>query len=272
MESPIHKPQRRKQGMKLIFLMAIKCIFAGSMIETSLAPYKDFLEEGTYVGFDSTQYATLPKSRYETFKAAFEGIEAIDHPLIVELGTSRSFNHGGLVGCNSDDVRYWMPERPDTWDWGAGFFTRMAATALSHKEVEIHTVDLSSSHIQRCKVMTADFSNIRYHVSDSVTFLKKSRFPRKIHLLYLDTGDMTPIEPTARLQLEEAKVIVSRDLIAEGGYILLDDVKNQTPQQFGETSQLGKSKYSLPFLLENGFEMVMNDYQVLLKKKSGCGI
>ena len=78
---------------------------------------------------------------------------------------------------------------------------------------------------------------------------------------------MTPIEFTARLQLEEAKVIVARDLILEGGYILIDDVKNQTPQKFGAASKLGKSQYSLPFLLENGFELVMDEYQALLRKK-----
>jgi hypothetical protein len=254
--------------MKLLLLAAIHCVYAESRIESQLAPYKNFLECGTYEGFDASQYASIPKSRYDTFKAAFEKIETIDHPTIVELGTTRSFNHGGLVGCNSDDIRYWMPEDPSTWDWGAGFFTRMAASALSHKDVTIHTVDISSSHIQRCKVIMADFSNVRYHVSDSIAFLKTCNFPRKIHLLYLDTGDMTPIEPTARLQLAEAKVIVKRNLIAEGGYILIDDVKNQTPKKFGETSNLAKSKYSLPFLLENGFEILMDEYQVLLQKKT----
>jgi hypothetical protein len=253
--------------IKLILLTVIQLVYAESTVETHLSPYKDLLEWGTYEGFDSTQYASNPKSRYETFKAAFELIETIDHPTVVELGTSRSFNHGGLVGCNSDDVSYWMPEDPTTWDWGAGFFTRMAATALRHKEIDIHTVDISHSHIQRCKAMTADFSNIQYHVSDSVAFLKTCNFPCKIHLLYIDTGDMTPIEPTACLQLEEAKVIVARNLIADGGYILIDDVKNQTPKKFGETSNLGKSKYSLPFLLENGFELLMDEYQVLLRKK-----
>lgn len=251
--------------MILILLTAIRLAYAESTIETHLAPYKNFLERGTYEGFNATQ--SKPKSRYETFKTAFELIEQIDHPTIVELGTTRSFNHGGLIGCNSDDIRYWMPEYPETWDWGAGFFTRMAATALNHKEIKIHTVDISAQHITRCKVMTADFSNIQYHISDSVTFLKKCKFPHRIHLLYLDTGDMTPIEPTARLQLEEAKVIVSRNLIAEGGYILIDDVKNQTPKQFGETSDLGKSKYALPYLLENGFDLLMDEYQVLLQKK-----
>lgn len=258
---------RRSLTALLPLLLCPLALQADSSLESKLAPYKTFLEWGTYSSSDWSAFSVLPQSRYETFKVAFELIEKMDNPTIVELGTSRSFNHGGLVGCNSSDASYWMPQDPSTWDWGAGFFTRMVATALQGKKAMIYTVDLCCDHIQRCKIMTQDFSNIRYYVSDSVTFLKKCHFPQKIQLLYLDTGDMTPIDPTARLQLEEAKVIVERDLIAVDGYILIDDVKNQTPKQYGEVSNLGKSKYALPYLLEHGFEIVMDEYQVLLKKK-----
>ena len=192
----------------------------------------------------------------------------MDGQIIVELGTSRSFTHGGLPGCNKDDPIYWTPLQPENWDWGAGFFTRMVATSLSHLRPMIHTVDLSPSHIERCKIMTSDFSHlITYHVANSLDFLQNWPSSESIDLLYLDTGDMTPIEPTAQLQLEEAKIIVERDLISKNGYLLIDDVRNQTPKKFGETSELGKSKYSLPYLLSHGFEIVMDEYQVILKKK-----
>ncbi len=253
--------------LQMTYSARILC--AESDVESQLAPYKNFLQQGTYEGTDWSQLPRVPASRYESFKVTFEYLAAMNHPLvIVELGTSRSFNHGGLIGCNSDDTSYWMPYNPATWDWGAGFFTRMAALALANYPVTIHTVDLVSAHINRCKYMTSDFPYIRYHVSDSVIFLKKCHFPSGIDLLYLDTGDMTPLEPTARLQLEEAKVIVERNLIAPQGYILIDDVRNQTPKKFGETSDLGKAKYSLPFFLENGFELVMDEYQVLLRRKT----
>ena len=188
--------------------------------------------------------------------------------VIVELGTSRSFTHGGHPGCNLDDTRFWTPDQPENWDWGAGFFTRMVATSLSYLKPEIHTVDLISTHIDRCKYMTQEYQDlITYHVSSSVDYLARCRFPKGIDLLYLDTGDMTPIEPTALLQLEEAKKIVKRNLMAPKGIILIDDVRNQTPRKFGDTSGLGKSKYALPYLLEHGFEIIMDEYQVLLQKK-----
>ena len=71
------------------------------------------------------------------------------------------------------------------------------------------------SHIARCKIMNQDRDNITYHVSSSEDFLKN--LDKKVDLLYLDTGDMTPIEDTAQLHLREAKIIVERDLLAEWG-------------------------------------------------------
>lgn len=232
-----------------------------------LEPFRSYLEWGTYSGQDWSSLSQLPKSRYDSFSEAFSQFEKNGGKIVVELGTTRSFTHGGLPGCNLDDPVFWQPDHPETWDWGAGFFTRMAALSLHHLHPEIHTVDLIPSHIERCKLMTADLTDIiSYHLSDSCQFLSSCHFPEGIDLLYLDTGDMTPIEPTALLQLEEAKLVVERNLISEGGLILIDDVRNRTPKQFGESSDLGKSKYSLPYLLEHGFEIVMDEYQVLLRK------
>lgn len=230
-----------------------------------LVRYEHLLEEGTYQGQDWSAFKVRPKSRAHTFLRAFEHFEAYQGRIVVELGTTRSFVHGGLVGCNSDDTKYWTPEQPKNWDWGAGGFTRMAAECLQHLNPVIHTVDLARSHIERCKVMTSDYASIlQYHVCSSLDFLKTCQF--KIDLLYLDTGDMWPIDPTAELQLEEAKIIVERDLLADGGIILIDDVRNQTPKQFGEASDLGKSKYAIPYLLAHGYELVEDEYQVILKK------
>ena len=241
-------------------------LFADSASSSFLEPYKEYLEEGTYQGQDWSSFSILPKSRYETFAFAFEKITK-KRPLIVELGTSRSFTHGGHPGCNLSDPIFWTPNHPENWDWGAGFFTRMVSICLAHQEPEIHTVDLIRDHIERCKVMTSDYRNlITYHVASSEDFLSQCSFSRGIDLLYLDTGDMTPIEPTALLQLAEAKIIVQRNLMTKGGILLIDDVRNQTPKKFGEMSDLGKAKYSLPYLLQNGFELVMDEYQIVLRK------
>jgi hypothetical protein len=252
--------------MGLIFLCNVVLIHADVVIDQIIDTYKDYLESGTYVGFDWSIYSVKPQSRHYTFKMAFEHFKNNNGHVVVELGTSRSFVHGGHPGCNQDDVYYWTPDEPKNWDWGAGFFTRMAAECLSHLNPIIHTVDLIGTHIERCKIITADFRNyVVYHVASSVDFLKNCA-PQSIDLLYVDTGDMTPIEPTALLQLEEAMVIVEGDLLSPHGIILIDDVRNQTPKQFGELSELGKAKYSIPYFLSHGFEIIADEYQVILQK------
>jgi len=203
-----------------------------------------------------------PKSRYYSFKYCFQYFNK-KNPVIVELGTSRSFVDGRFEGCNSDDVKYWDKNDPEKWDWSAGFFTKVFSNLFPN--TEIHTVDLMKNHIDRCKIMTNDKKNIIYHVASSEDFL--NTFDKKIDLLYLDTGDMTPIEETAQLHLREAKIIVRKKMINNGGIILIDDVKSVTPKQNGEISDFGKAKYSLPYFLENGFEIVINEYQTILRKK-----
>lgn len=254
-------------------ILLISSLFLSCIHATQSAPilekYKDYLEEGTYAGQDWSKFESLPLSRYETFKCAFEHFEKNNGRVIVELGTSRSFTHGGHIGCNKNDTSYWYPNNPEHWDWGAGFFTRMAIECLQGCNPVFHTVDIMAEHINRCRVITAPFSKyIQYHVCSSLDFLKrKSIKAESIDLLYLDTGDMTPIEPTAQLQLAEARIIVERNLVSPNGIILIDDVRNQTPKKFGETSDLGKSKYSIPYLLDHGFKIIADGYQIILAKK-----
>lgn len=236
-------------------------------INAVLDKYKDFIVKGT-LDTDWSGVSRIPLSRYDTFKTAFEHVAKHNGKVVVELGTTRSFVHGGLPGCNLDDIGYWTPNNPENWDWGAGCFTRLAAECLSPLGIQIHTVDICQNHINRCRIITQDVNRtIQYYVASSVDFLASCNFPGGIDLLYIDTGDMTPIEPTAQLQLQEAMMIVKRNLLSPNGIILLDDVGNQTPRKFGETSSLGKSKYALPYLLNHGFEILQYEYQVILMRK-----
>ena len=215
-------------------------------------------------------FGRVPKTRYDTFKYcvdAFNALPPTEPRVIVELGTSCSFVDGRFPGCNSDDVKYWQPEKPEIWDWSAGLFNRVFATCSKQPQFILHTVDLEPTHIQRCKVMTAAFAdNIQYHVCPSEHFLS-SIPPKSIDLLYLDTGDVMPVEPTAELHLREAQLIVKNNVMKDTGLILIDDVRNLAPKkEGGEISDFGKAKYSIPYLLQNGYEMVMDEYQVILKK------
>ncbi len=238
------------------------------VMQSKLSKYKEFLREGTISGQNFSVFKKYPKMREYTFDKAFTHFINKKGKVIVELGTTRSFTHGGLVGCNKDDPIYWTPDQPENWDWGAGAFTRVCAESLEHMNIEFHTVDLIRSHIARCKLITQPFSGfINYHVCSSLIFLRDCSFDHGIDLLYIDTGDMTPIEKTAQLQLEEAIIICERDLISKNGIIVIDDIRNTAPFAQGEKSRFGKGKYSIPYFLNHGFEILHDEYQMILKKK-----
>jgi len=234
-----------------------------------LEEYRNFLEKAlSYYYCDMTflkYFKKIPKTRYYTFNYALNYIKANNLKNIIELGTSRSFVDGRFEGCNEDDIKYWNPDDPSKWDWSAGLFTRVFSECLNEEDVNITTVDFVKSHIERSKIMTDGLNNLNYVVSTSEDFLKN--YEGKADVIYLDTGDMTPVEDVALLQLLEAHIIVDRDLLNPNGLLIIDDVYNPAPKQNGEESDYGKAKYSIPYLLENDFEVLVNEYQVILKKK-----
>jgi hypothetical protein len=231
--------------------------------------FKEYLDKAlTYYHSDDKNlkyFGRIPKSRYHTFKFCTDYIVNKNFKSIVELGTSRSFVDGRFEGCNSDDIKYWEPNNMEKWDWSAGCFTKVFSSIFSNsQEIKIHTVDIASSHINRCRYMNKDANNIIYHIDNSINFL--NNYNGKIDVLYLDTGDMTPINETSKLQLEEAKIIVKRNLISDDGLILIDDVRSCVPLDNGENVEFGKGCLSIKYLIENGFDMVMDEYQTILKK------
>ena len=135
------------------------------------------------------------------------------------------------------------------------------------KKFKITTVDISPISISISKVITA--SNSR-HIEYITTSSEKAiaAFPSEsIDLLYLDTGNMD--EATAQLHLREAKLIIEKRIVKDSGLILIDDVRN--PYMLLNnitTDKLGKSKYALPYFIKNNYEILHDEYQVVLIKKS----
>ncbi len=225
----------------------------------NIEQYKKFLDHDTN---DGMGHEDESKSRYQSFKKCIDFLSVKSNPEVLELGTSRSFVGGAFVGCNSDDTSYWNPNDFTKWDFGAGVFTLI----FGQTNCRLTTVDLISEHIKRCKIMT-DSLNIKCNhvVSDSTAFLENTQ--KKYDLIYLDTGDMWPIEPSENLQLEEAKIIIERNLLSIDGIILIDDVLNHTPKKLGNlNNKFGKSTKSIPYLLSNNFKIMFEGYQYILQK------
>jgi hypothetical protein len=238
------------------------------MSENTLDKYKIYLEKALQYYYDDLTflrlYKRLPKSRYDTFKFLIEYIETNNLKKIVELGTIRSYVDGRFEGCNMDDTKYWDENNPEKWDWSAGLFSKVLSECLP--ETEIDTVDINSDHLKRCKHINKNNKNINYIHKPSELYLKD--YEGKLDIIYLDTGDMNPVEDVALLQLLEVQLIVNNNLLSTNGLIIIDDVYNPIPKNEGEESLYGKSKYSIPFLLSSGFEILMDEYQMILKIKS----
>lgn len=235
----------------------------------NIMKYKDYLDNAMGYYYDKLTflkfYQREPHSRFYSFKYVIEYIKANKFKNILELGTSRSYVDGRFEGCNMSNDKYWEPNNPDKWDWSAGLFTKIFSEEFNDK-INFDTLDSNKEHLRRCKVMLGEnHKHVNFIKSTSEDYLRIT--DKKYDVIYLDTGDMTPVEETALLQLIEANIIVERELLNKNGLLVIDDVRNPTPKIAGETNNLGKAKYSIPYLLENDFEIIMDEYQVILKKK-----
>jgi len=235
--------------------------------------YNNFLKNALFKYYSEqtfiSHYNRIPKQRDETFSYCINYLNDRNDIKIVELGTSRSFVDGNFHGCTINDLKYWESNSLDKWDWSAGLFTKYFSDVLTERGIKFNmtTVDINKEALSICETITNDNKKyINYINNSSEEFIKKC--PKKsIDLLYLDTGDMN--EKTALLHLREAVLLVENQIIKDDGLILIDDVRNPSMLVRNvEKNKFGKSKYSIPYLLCNGYEIIMDEYQVILKKKN----
>ena len=221
--------------------------------------FKDYFSDEIFIKY----YNKIPKFRDYTFNYCINYFKNKDFIHIVELGTTRSFVEGKFKGCLKTDLKYWEPNNLEKWDWGAGIFTKHISDILleNNKNFLIDTVDISKNSLFISQTMTNNCNKINFHEESSIDFLKKCK-EKSIDLLYLDTGNMN--ETTAILHKEESEIIIKNNILKDDGLILIDDVKN--PHSPFSRKNLGKSKYSIPNFLKNGYEYVIDEYQVILKK------
>ena len=171
---------------------------------------------------------------------------------IVELGSSRSFVNGNMDGCLSSDIKYWHPYEPFKWDWGAGIFTKVFCENLMDKNYNLYTIDPDKNANAIVKIMCQNNENVKVVNDISTNFL--TNFSGKIDFLYMD--HMETSEEAAIIHLNDIKLVIERNLMAYDGVILIDDV--------GENIYSGKGKYSIPYLLQNNYKILIHEYQVLM--------
>ena len=230
--------------------------------------YKEYLDKAMSYYYSDMEflkcYKKVPKSRYYSFKYILDYMKENKLGNILELGTCKSFVDGRFEGCNSSDTKYWEPGNPEKWDWSAGLFTRVFAETLKGTNVKLTTVDSCKSYIDRSRLMCKKFKNVEYVCKSPEDYLKECN--QKFDVIYINSGNLNPVEDMAIAQLLEVHLIESYELLNKNGIIIFNDVRNPLPMRDGEENHYGRSKYSIPFLLENNYELLFDEYQVILKK------
>lgn len=119
---------------------------------------------------------------------------------------------------------------------GDGSMTRLFGEYVQNNGGHIWTCDIEPSHIENCKIATAEYKDsITYVVDDSLNFLKN--FQEEIDFLYLDSLDGIHSEAHEH-QLKEIQLVIER--LSGNSIVLLDDLGHKT-------------NLSIPFLKERGW-------------------
>jgi hypothetical protein len=147
----------------------------------------------------------------------------------------------------------------DVSKFGDGWSTLNWEYYCKKTNSKLYVVDIDEGHLSKSKEIVPPSELVEYTKSDSVEYLQN--FDNKIDLLFVDSydycGDDENILKCHLHSLNEIKA--AWDKLNENCFVLLDDVFNSEWD--------GKGKLSIPYLLDNGFELVyFTDSQALLKR------
>jgi len=195
------------------------------------------------------KYEKYLLQRTKTFKQAYQCIKDKNDIVIVELGTSRSFTSWGI----SSDVNDWHESNPEAWAWSDGCFTRLFADNLYGKNYTIYTIDPCAQAIKVVKTMIGSNNRVKILQMKSTDFL--NNFNDKIDLLYMD--HLESGEEACEVHLTDAKIVIEKELMQDDGIIFIDDCPE---------GQVGKGKYSIPYLQKKNYQVLIHEYQMILKK------
>ena len=203
------------------------------------------------------KYSDFFNNRKNTFEKTYElllnNIDSKKTFNIVELGTTRSFVSWRI----ENDEKYWNPDNIKTWPWSDGLFTKTFLDNLEGLNFKLYTIDPCPEANKVVKTIIGNNKNVEIIPEYSTDFLNNIDF--KIDLLYMD--HMESSKEACELHLRDCKLIIEKNLMAEKSLILIDD----TPPGSDFHS---KGLLSIPYLLDNGYQKIIHEYQALLSNYS----
>nr|WP_298999516.1 class I SAM-dependent methyltransferase [uncultured Allomuricauda sp.] len=180
------------------------------------------------------------RKRRDTFRKSMSLMKEFGAKTILETGTSRE----GLRGAKSNGAATIVFGK---WAKKNGGF--------------VHSVDISEESVNNAQ-REVDRQNlqdyVKIHLNDSLVFLKE--FEEPVDFLYLDSYDYSSDVKTQKESqehhLEEFKRIESR--LHEKSIVLIDDC---------DLPNGGKGKLVIEYMLQNGWRVLIESYQVLLVRQ-----
>lgn len=180
-----------------------------------------------YVWFQ--QYDWL-KRREATFLKFLRLCLATKNSVIVEIGSIRN-----------------DAEKNRSWD---GHSTLILADYIRDFWWELWTVDIRRTSYEATKrVLGENRKNVHIFHEDGIEFLKT--FTKKIDALYLDAD----LNPEQTFQIYNS----GKHLLKRSSIIMIDDCNISDKNTKGELL--------LPYLLDHGWEKVMHEHQVILRRR-----
>lgn len=175
--------------------------------------------------------------RYMSFLTALELMGSRKMKTIVETGTSRS-----------GDMNY----------AGDGGSTIIFSEWAKDYKAEFYSVDLCEEYLINAedavrKQIGNHLQDIHFVCSDSVSFLRD--FGKKIDFLYLDSYDFDVNNPLPSQYHHLFEIEAAYPYLTEDSIVMIDDCG---------LPHGGKGKLAIEFLLERGWQIIVDLYQVVL--------
>lgn len=123
----------------------------------------------------------------------------------------------------------------------------------------VYVVDIDERHLSKAKEIVPESEFVHYTKQDSIQYLKQ--FDKQIDLLFLDSYDYVGPEENIIACHNHClnEVLAAWDKLNTHCYVLIDDVFNNAWD--------GKGKLAIPYLLNNGFQLVyFQEQQALFKR------
>ena len=165
----------------------------------------------------------------------------IENPVIVEIGTQREFNNTG-DGCSTT-----------VFSW----FVNTHGGKLYSIDIENSYIEQGKSELKNRGLLT---DRVNLICQDGIKFFDD--FSGKIDLLYLDAWDYRGTDDDKRISEEKhlEAFLKAEKFLSDNALILIDDIADQE-------TYVGKGHLVIPYLLKNGYKLILKEWQFLFSKK-----